>query len=317
VLQEFLTEEGVDFQLVPPHLHHCNAAEWAIQTFKNHFIAGLCSTNKDFPIHLWDRLIPQAELTLNLLRGSQLDPTLSAWAQLHGPFDFNQTPIAPPGMRIPIHEKPSVQGTWAPHAVDGWYLGPALHSYRCYTVWSKDTQAQRICDTLTWLPTTIPVPTVSTADYILAGITDIANALRKPSPNSPLEALNDSQMTALEQLMVVLHGKKKGGHTTSPDKVPITAAPTLRVGPLPDNQHNDKLPAVSLRVGQTPTPQPPLMPNAVQCDTNDSPLQHEATIMPTHEKDNCTHDDATVAASNCSTQPRPMEPTKRQTRSMH
>ncbi len=176
-LQEFLTNEGIDCQLVLPHLHHHNAAEWAIQTFKNHFIAGLCSTDKDFPIHLWDRLVPQAELTLNLLRGSRLNPKISAWAQLHGAFNFNWTPIVLPGMWVLIHEKPSVRGTWAPHAVDGWYLGPALHSYQCYTVWSKDTHAQRICDTLTWLPSTVTVPTTMMADYILAGITDIANAL--------------------------------------------------------------------------------------------------------------------------------------------
>jgi len=71
-LQEFLTNEGVNFQLVLLHLHCHNAAEWAIGTFENHFIARLCSTDKDFPIHLWDRLVPQAELTLNLLRGSSV-----------------------------------------------------------------------------------------------------------------------------------------------------------------------------------------------------------------------------------------------------
>ncbi len=53
-LQDYLTAENVDYQLVPPHVHHCNAAERAICTFKNHFIAGLCSTDKDFPLHLWD-----------------------------------------------------------------------------------------------------------------------------------------------------------------------------------------------------------------------------------------------------------------------
>jgi hypothetical protein len=58
--KEYMTNEGVDFQLVPPHIHYRNAAERAIHTFKNHFIAGLCSTNKDFPLHLWDRLLPQA-----------------------------------------------------------------------------------------------------------------------------------------------------------------------------------------------------------------------------------------------------------------
>jgi hypothetical protein len=29
-----------------------NAAERAIHTFKNHFIPGLCSTNRDFPLNM-------------------------------------------------------------------------------------------------------------------------------------------------------------------------------------------------------------------------------------------------------------------------
>jgi len=74
VLKDFLVAEDVDFQLVPLHVHRCNAAEHAICTFKNHFIASLCSTNKNFPLHLRDRLLPQAELTLNLLCGSHLNP---------------------------------------------------------------------------------------------------------------------------------------------------------------------------------------------------------------------------------------------------
>ena len=103
-LQDYLTTESVDYQLVPLHLHQCNAAERSIRTFKNHFIAGLCSVDKDFPIALWDQLILQAELTLNLLHGSQVNPKFSAWAQLHGAFDFNCTPISPPGIHILIHQ---------------------------------------------------------------------------------------------------------------------------------------------------------------------------------------------------------------------
>lgn len=60
-LKQFLVDEAVDYQLVPPRLHRRNAAERAIRTFKNHFIAGLCSVDKDFPLHLWDKLLPQAE----------------------------------------------------------------------------------------------------------------------------------------------------------------------------------------------------------------------------------------------------------------
>jgi len=171
-----MTAETINFQLVPPHVHCCNAAKWAIQTFKNHFIAGLCSTDNKFPIHLWDRLLPQAELTLNLLRGSCINPCLSAWAQLHGPIDFNRTPIVPPGIHVIVHEKPTTQRSWAPHSVDRWYLSPALKSYQCYTVWINKTRAQHICDTLTWLPTKIHMPSASSIDHILAGIANIAHA---------------------------------------------------------------------------------------------------------------------------------------------
>jgi hypothetical protein len=82
ILKTFLTDNDIDFQLVPPGVHRRNAAERAIRTFQNRFIAGLCSVDTYFPLHLWDHLLPQAELTLNLMRGSRLNPTLSAWAQV-------------------------------------------------------------------------------------------------------------------------------------------------------------------------------------------------------------------------------------------
>ena len=68
-------------------------------------MAGLCSVDKDFPLHLWDRLLPQAEITLNLLRGSRVNPKLLAWAQIGGTFDFNRTPIAPPGTRVVVQHR--------------------------------------------------------------------------------------------------------------------------------------------------------------------------------------------------------------------
>jgi hypothetical protein len=66
-LQEFIDASDIDFQLAPPHVHRRNASERAIHTFKNHFIAGLCSTNPNFPLNMWDKLLPQCLLTLNLL----------------------------------------------------------------------------------------------------------------------------------------------------------------------------------------------------------------------------------------------------------
>ena len=102
----FLRESSVKFQLVPPYLHHTNAAECAIQTYKDQIISGLSSCEPNFPLHLWDSLIPHATLTLNLLRPSRLNPRLSEEAQLNGAFDFNRTPISPSDTRVVVYETP-------------------------------------------------------------------------------------------------------------------------------------------------------------------------------------------------------------------
>ena len=65
VLKRFMREVNKKIQLVPPHIHQRNLAERSIRTFKENFIAGLSSTHKEFPLHLWCRLIPHAILTFN------------------------------------------------------------------------------------------------------------------------------------------------------------------------------------------------------------------------------------------------------------
>jgi hypothetical protein len=47
--------------------------------FKDAFIAALATTDRDFPLQLWDRLAPQVQDTLNLLRASQINPNISAY----------------------------------------------------------------------------------------------------------------------------------------------------------------------------------------------------------------------------------------------
>ena len=106
-LKEFIIGEAqCKMQLAPPHIHRHNSAERAIGTFKDHFIAGLASTDPDCQISLWCRLLPQTETTLNLMRASRINPKLSAYEQLEGSFDFNATPLVPPGTMVIMHEKP-------------------------------------------------------------------------------------------------------------------------------------------------------------------------------------------------------------------
>jgi hypothetical protein len=224
LLKTFMHKQDIDFQLVPPGIHRRNAAERGICTFKNHFIAGLCSVDKEFPIHLWDRLLPQAEITLNLLHGSRINPKLSAWVQVHGTFDYNRTPLGPPGCRVLAHEKPEKRTTWSPHGLDGWYVGPALDSYRCYKIWIWETRSICTCDTVTWFPTKVTIPPSSSTDLILASLQDIADALKNPAPRSPLAPRTNAQATALQTLVDVLTNQ-----LNNDEPVPTVTAPALRV----------------------------------------------------------------------------------------
>jgi hypothetical protein len=107
-------------------MHRRNASERAIRTWKNHFTASLCSTGKEFPMHLWHHLIKQATLTLNLLRASRRNPKVSIYSILEGTFDFNATPMAPPGTKVLIHERKKtriVGPTWHQRLVPGPGIG--------------------------------------------------------------------------------------------------------------------------------------------------------------------------------------------------
>jgi hypothetical protein len=78
LLKEYLHQQDIKFQLVPPYSHRRNSAERAIIYFKDHSLAGLCSTDNSFPMPLWDRILPQAVMTLNMLRNSRTNPKLPA-----------------------------------------------------------------------------------------------------------------------------------------------------------------------------------------------------------------------------------------------
>lgn len=75
-------EREIKYQLVPPHQDRGNSTEHAIIIFNNHFIAGLCSTDEQFPLQCLCRLLAQVELTINLLRPSRLNPRLFPYAQI-------------------------------------------------------------------------------------------------------------------------------------------------------------------------------------------------------------------------------------------
>jgi len=152
----------------------------------------------DFPPSLWDRLLPQTEITLNLLRQSNAMPTVSAYAHLCGPFDYNKMPLAPMGCEVQVHEKTDSRGTWAYHCVDGWYLYTSPDHYRTHVCHIKETKSDRLSDTVHFKHKNITNPELTHADKIMKAIASLSSILKcKPS----IANKHQEEIRELQQLM--------------------------------------------------------------------------------------------------------------------
>ena len=189
------------YELVPPGCHRRNAAEVAIRNFKAHFLSVLAGVADDFPPSLWDKLLPQTEITLNLLRQSNATPTISAYAHMNGPFDYNKMPLAPMGCKVQVHEKTDKRGTWAFHSVDGWYIATSPEHYRTHRCHIKATHSDRLSDTVQFQHKSITNPTVTHADKLMQAIDDCNQAIKGKS--------NDVVDTPLNKLQQVLQQAKE------------------------------------------------------------------------------------------------------------
>eukprot|EP00957_Ditylum_brightwellii_P051182 3879973-Ditylum_brightwellii.AAC.1 len=49
-LMEWIDDQQTEIQFTPPEMHQTNAAEKAVQNWKNHFLTGLASLPDEFPI---------------------------------------------------------------------------------------------------------------------------------------------------------------------------------------------------------------------------------------------------------------------------
>jgi hypothetical protein len=178
----------------------------------------LCSTDTQFPIHLWDRLIPQAVITLNLLRHSRLNPKLSAHAQLNGLFDYNKTPLASPGTKVIIHKKTDHRGSWSPHGLNGWYIGPAMEHYQA----------------------TIPA-------------LDLTSALQNPAPIAPFKQPGTNRMQEIKKLAAIF--KSMAPKRTPVDEL-TEPIPKISTQPIPkiSTQPTPRVPTPRVPTPRVPTP---------------------------------------------------------------
>jgi hypothetical protein len=130
-------------------------------------------------MRLWDRLLPQTVLTLNLLRQSNVVPTVSAYQYVHEAFDYNRMPLAPMGCAVQVHKSNERRGTWAASAIDGWYLQLSPKHYCCHIVYVKHTRSKRVSDSVHFKHNCITQPTLTPENTVVRAINDLTHALRE------------------------------------------------------------------------------------------------------------------------------------------
>ena len=110
------------------------------------------------PKFQWDRVLSVAVLTLNMLQSSRINQAKSGYNELWGNFDFNKTPLVPPGCLIVAQKRPQDRATWADHGVKECFIGLAKHHYRNYRVYIPATRGERTTDITEFFPEHVQMP---------------------------------------------------------------------------------------------------------------------------------------------------------------
>ena len=163
----------------------------------------MTNVDPEFLLTGLDRLVEQANITLNLLRIARSDPKILSYANLFKQFNFLARPMAPQRTKVVAYVKSSVRNTWELNGEIGWCVDPAIQYYRCALCYFLKTRSTRVCDTVMFFPKSIIFPQVNLTDFLKQAASDIVNILSKPpSYNVPSLKAGDPVRNALFTLAI-------------------------------------------------------------------------------------------------------------------
>ena len=105
-----------------------------------------------------------------------------------------------PGTKDIMHENPKYCDSWDIHGEEGWYIGPALHHYRCYQCYCTSTNCPPFLDTVEFYPTVVEVPHPSSVDVAIQAALDFYQTLRHPPLSNHFARFSDGQLRTLQLL---------------------------------------------------------------------------------------------------------------------
>ena len=252
-VKKWLTSNNISYQLATVDNHRTNVAERCIETAKHHIIAGLATTDAEFPIQQWNRLIPQAQHTLNMLRPTRINPRVSDFTFMEGKHNYDAVPFAPLGWKVLVFEDLSKRRSWDPHGVKGFVIGPALEHYRNYQCFVPTTGAIRTTNTISFFPPKhFQLPTAPTPEEVLVeAAKELGKAMRTVANANPVYP----QLEPFQQLEQITDLVKDATSIITPDEDGILQRNTLTIIPqnnapptaniIPDDNEDDTPPMVN------------------------------------------------------------------------
>lgn len=186
---------------------------------------------------------------------------------MHGTFDYNRTPLAPPGTKGLVHICPEDRQSWEPHALLGFYIGPAMDHYWCHRICTPSTTSSRICKTVKWYPRNVKMPTTSWESLILSAAYDLHSVLKTTQSAPALDLVQPSRTNTLIGLAGLF------SHYTHKDKMTTKASLPMPLPMVPSPIHT---------VLATPpiVPIAPSLPRLLPLLPIPPPFYHTHTTLP-------------------------------------
>ncbi len=186
IIKKILIAQECNLLLVKPHNRQVNAVK---RMFKDHYISTIATSDSKFPLQLWDHLTPQVENTLSILRPSCINPEISAYEAVYGPYDWNRFPLAPLGCKAVIYESPEAQSSWGSKGTNTWYAGPSFNHYQCSHYFVPKTRAYWISGSAKLFPQHCQVPFLMWNEHLQEVSEELVTTLHELPVNKQMGVL--------------------------------------------------------------------------------------------------------------------------------
>ena len=134
------------------------------------------------PNFLWDQLLEQAELTLNLFRQATYNTSKPAWEYLHVRlFNYDATPLGPLVTPVIIDNKPSRRKPYHYRGSNGFSAGVPLNHYRCQRAIDAETKSVSIMDKIEFYHHYLTQPSLTPQGRLIHALQTLTAAMHHAS----------------------------------------------------------------------------------------------------------------------------------------